>query len=133
MMQMDLRFEEPAKFRSGDGVEAARWFVEKQDLGLVEQRTQQAEALESAGGESPNLAVEAADEFEALCQLRYASSQDGIGEVVQSAKKTKVLTPGETRIETEVGSSVMTEMAADGCRVAHRVASGNEGSAARGD
>jgi len=99
----------------------------------VEQRAKQAEALESAGGESTNLAVQGADEFEALCQLRYASSQNSIGEVVQSAKKTKVLAPGETRIETEVGPSVMTEMAADGCRVAHRVASGNEGRAARGD
>ena len=123
-MQMDFCFEKPAKFGGGDGVETPRRFVEKQDLGLVEQRAEKAEALEIAGGKSAKLAIKEAAEFEAFCKFRDASLQNGIGEIVQPAKKTEILASGKTRIEPQVGSSVVTEMAADRGRVAHRVASG---------
>jgi len=53
-----LRFQEAAKFRGGDGVEAARGLVEKQDAGLVQNGAIQAEALDCAGGQRAHLAVE---------------------------------------------------------------------------
>jgi len=81
-MQMDFCFEKPAKFGSGDGVETPRRFVEKQDLGLVEQRAEKAEALEGAGGQSANLAIKEAAEFEAFCKFRDASFENGIGEII---------------------------------------------------
>jgi hypothetical protein len=121
---MDFCFEKPAKFGSGDGVEAPRRFVEKQDLGLVEKRAEKAEALEIAAGKSANLAIQEAAEFEAFCKFRDASFENGIGEIIQPAKKAEILASGKTRIEPLVGSSVVTEMAADRGRVAHRVASG---------
>ena len=123
-MQMDFCFEKPAKFGSGDSVETPRRFVKKQDLGLVEQRAEKAEALEGAGGKSAHLAIKEAAEFEAFCKFRDASFENGIGEIIQAAKKAEILASGKTRIEPQVGSGVVTEVAADGGRVTHRVASG---------
>jgi hypothetical protein len=33
----NLGLEEAAKFRSGDGVETSRWFIEQKNAGLVKQ------------------------------------------------------------------------------------------------
>ena len=130
---MDFRFEEPAEFRGADSVKTPRGLVEKKDPGLVEQCAEKAEALESAGGKSANLAFECAAEFEAFCQLRYASSEKGIGEVIQPAEEAKIFSTGQARIETEVSPGVVTKMAADGSRIPNGITSGKQGRATRGD
>jgi len=130
---MDFRFEEPAEFRGADSVKTPRGLVEKKDPGLVEQCAEKAEALEGAGGKSANLAFECAAEFEAFCQFRYAGSEKRIGEVIQPAEEAKIFSTGQARIETEVGSGVVTKMAADGGRIPYGVKSGKQGRTARGD
>jgi hypothetical protein len=132
-MQMDFRLEKPAKLGGGDRVETPRRFVEKEDLGLVQQRPEKTEALECAGGKGADLAIEDTTEFEALGKFRDASLQHGIGTIIQPAKEAKILASGQTRIETQVGSSVVTKMASHRGRVVHRVVSGQLGRAARGD
>lgn len=73
---MNFGFEKTAKISRGDGVETARGFVEKKNFGLVQQSAEKAEALESAGGESPDLTVERAAEFETLRKFRNPRLQD---------------------------------------------------------
>jgi hypothetical protein len=50
--------EEAAKLGSGDGIEAARRFIEEKNTRLVEQSASKAQSLDCAGGESPDLTVE---------------------------------------------------------------------------
>src|SRR6266513_1696635 len=57
-MAQDFRFQEAAKLRGGDGVEAARRLVEQQDAGPMEKGASEAETLDRAGGERAHLAVE---------------------------------------------------------------------------
>ena len=50
-MAHDFRFQEAAKLRGGDGVEAARRLVEQQDAGPMEKGASEAETLDRASGE----------------------------------------------------------------------------------
>lgn len=52
MTRNDFRLQETAKFTRGDGVQAARGFIEQQDSGLVKERAEKAEALNGARRQS---------------------------------------------------------------------------------
>src|SRR5882724_526370 len=82
-----FRFQEAAKFRGGDGVEAARGLVEKQDAGLVQNGASQAEALDCAGGQRAHLAVERFTELKLFGELRDALGRGGSGKQIQLAEE----------------------------------------------
>jgi|SRR5689334_587789 len=70
-------FEKIAKFGGGNGVEAARRFVEQQDARMVKERARQAQALHGAGGKRPHLAIESVLELELRGELSDTGSYGG--------------------------------------------------------
>ena len=54
----DVVFEKVAKVGGGDGVQAARGFIEQQHARLMQECAGQAQPLNSSGGERAHLAIE---------------------------------------------------------------------------
>ena len=78
----DFRFQETSKFGGGDGVEAARRFVEEQDSGTMKKSACQAEALNGSGGKCAHLAVERFAEVKLFSELRDSLGCGGARELI---------------------------------------------------
>ena len=128
----DLRFEEAAKIRSGESVETPRGLVEQKDLWLVKKRAQKAEALNGAGGKRAHLTVERAAEFKLFGGSGDSCAEIGVGKVIQAAKEAEIFASRQAWIETQVGSGMIAEIAADSRRLANRVEAGDAHAAAGG-
>ena len=74
----NLGFEEPAKLGSSDGVETARRLIEKQNTRLVKKRASEAEALNGAGRERAQLAVESFRKMELFGEKGDALFSGGV-------------------------------------------------------
>jgi len=78
----DLRFKEAAEVGSRNRIQATRGFIEEQDLGLMQKRADQAEALHSAGRECADLPVERAAQVKLLCERRNTGSQERLRKMI---------------------------------------------------
>ncbi len=132
-MAKDFRFQEAAKLRGGDGVEAARGLVEKQDTGLVKKCASQAEALDRAGGKRAHLAVERFAELKLLGELQDSLGRGGTRKQIQLAEEEQILARRKPRIEAVVRARVIAQAAADVARVLDGVVAGDSRVAACGD
>ncbi len=128
----DLRFQEMAEGRGGDGVEAAGWLVEKKDARGVNEGASEGEALNRAGRKSADLAIERFGEFELCGELRDAIARGGSGEMIEATEEEEIFACGEARIKALVGAGVVTERAADGTGRRDRVMSRDGGMAGGG-
>ena len=127
----DFRFQEMPEIGGDDGVEAARRFIQQQHLRLMKQCAEQAESLDRAGGKRARLAVQSAAQSEPFAQGFDAAGAEFIGEVVQAAKELQILAAGEPRIEAEIASCVVPDLASHGCWFARGVVPGQRSGATR--
>ncbi len=112
----DLRFEELPEGCCGEGVETARGFVEKEDARGVQESASEAQALNGAGRERADLAIESFGEFELSGELDDSIASFGRREMVQAAEEEKIFAAGKAEIKTLVAPGVVAELAADGAR-----------------
>ena len=103
----DFGFQETPEVGGGKGIQAARGFIEKKHLGLMENRANQAEPLDGAGGQGAHLPVERIAQLETFRKSRDTSSQNGIGEMIQPAEETEIFSSGQTREKAQVGTCVV--------------------------
>lgn len=103
----DFGLQETPEVGRGQGIQAARGFIEKEHLGLMENRSNQAEPLDGAGGQGAHLPVERIAQLKTFGQSRDTSSQDGIGEMIQPAEETQIFSSGQAREKAQVGTCVV--------------------------
>ncbi len=127
----DFGFQKAAEVGGSEGIEAARGFIEEKHFGLVEKRADQAQALDGARGQGTHLTAESATQFEAFGQSGDARLQERIGEVVQAPEKMQIFTAGETRVEAQVGTGMVAQMAAERRGLAGGIEPGDNSGAAR--
>ena len=128
----DFGFQEVAEVSGSEGIETPGGFIEEQDFGLVQECAEEAEALDGARGEGTHLPVESAGQFEAFGKGGNARTEERIGEMIQTAEETQVFAAREARVEAQVGTRVVAQLAADRSGLADAIESGNHGGAARG-
>jgi len=129
----DFGFEETPEIRSREGIEAARGFIEEQNLGLMQKGTEEAEALDGAGRERAKLAVKGRAQLELLRENGNAGFQEGVLKMIQTAKKAQIFPASEAGIETAVAAGVIAQITADGTGVTDCIMTGKNGGAARGE
>jgi hypothetical protein len=127
----DLGFEEPAEVGSRKDIQTASGLVEQENLRLMKNGSEKAQPLHVSCGNRANLAVQDATQFELRGGGRNPLSKIGIGKTIEPPKKTEILTSCESWIETEVGTSVVANLAPDCSRFAHRIESRHARGAAR--
>ena len=127
----DFRFQEMPEISGGDGVEAARRFIQQQYLRLMEQRANQAEALDRAGRKHACLAIQHAAQSEPIAQYFDARGAEFIGKMVQAAKKAEILAAGQPRIEAEVAARVVPDLPPHGRRFTRGILPRQRSGAAR--
>ena len=128
----DFCFEETTEFGGGDGVEAARGLIEKQNAGTMEERASEAEALHGAGGKGADLAGERFAEMELIGELGDSLGRGGARELIQLPEEEKILAGGQARVEAVVGACMIAELAAHCARLADSVMTGDTRVAASG-
>jgi hypothetical protein len=129
----DLRFQEVAEGRGGDGVQAARWLVEKEDGRGVKQRASEAEALNGAGRKGAHLAIERFGEFELRSELSDAIAHGGCGKMIEAAEEEEIFASGEARVKALVRAGVVAERTANGARRSDGIMAGDGGGARGGE
>ena len=117
----DTVLKKMAEFSGGNGIDAARRFIEKQHMRTVEQCASEAEALHGSGRKRAHLAIESVLELELRGELSDARSCGGRRQSIEPAEEKEVLASGEARIEAVVAAGVKSETAADSGRIARDV------------
>lgn len=128
----DLGFEEAVERGGGDGVEAARGLVEKEDAWCVQERASETKALDGAGRERTDLAVEGFGQFKLRSELSDAIAGGGTGKMVELTEEEKILAAGEPGIKAEVAARVVAEIATNFGGRLSSVVTGDAGAAAGG-
>jgi len=128
----DFGFEEAAKFRGSDGVQAASGFVEQKYVRLVEQGASETQTLDRSRGERAELAVECFSEMELFREQRDTLRRGGVRKMIEAPEEAQILAAGESRVKAEVTAGMIADLAADGARVENGIVSGDLRMAMRG-
>lgn len=128
-----LRFKEPAEIGRREGVEAAGWFIEQENLWLRKERAEQAEPLNGAGGKGAHLAIHGVGKRELLGGRGDASFQVIIGKMIEAAEETQIFAAGQSWIKTQIGAGMIAKMAADRCGFTDHIEARDADAAARGE
>ena len=121
----DFGLEEAAEFEGADDVEAAGGLVEQENMRLVDERANQTEALDGAGGKGTNLSRERFRQAELFSEERHALIRGAGRELIQARKEQEILAGGEARIKSVVGASVIAKAAAHFGGLGARIESGD--------
>jgi len=98
----------------------------------VQESASEAQALNGAGRECADLAVESFGEFELSCELDDSIASFGRREMVQAAEEEKIFAAGKAGIKTLVAPCVIAELAANGARSGDGVVASDIGVAGGG-
>ena len=129
----DLRFQKLAEGRGGDGVQAASWFVKKENGRRVKQSASEAEALDGAGRKSAHLAIEEIYEFELRGEVRDATAGGGRGEMIEAAKEKEVFAGGKASVKALVRARMVAKGTANSARRRDGVMAGDGSGAGGGE
>lgn len=131
LMAQDLGFQKVSKIGGGEGIEAARGFVEQHNLRLMEKGAKKTKALDGTTRKGPHLAVERIGDLELLGGSGNMGPQVGVGKMIETAEKVEVVAHGQTRIETEVGTGVVADVFSNSRGLARRIEAGDASTTAR--
>src|SRR5580704_16696004 len=83
----------------------------------MQQGPREAKALHCARGECAHLAVQGLFEMKLCGETADALRNDGVRKMIEAAEEAQVFAARKPRIEAEVASGMVTELAADGARL----------------
>lgn len=116
--------EKAAKLGGGNGIQAARGFIEEEDAGMVQKGAGQAETLNGSGGERAHLAIQGFRERELHGKLRDARRSLRRRQMIEPAEEEQIFASGEAGIETQIAAGVESETSPDRARLAPDVVTG---------
>ena len=117
----DFFFQEAPELCCGNGVQAARRFVQEQHLWLMKQRAQQTETLNGPRRKVTHLAIKRFAQFELFPEGTNSSVQVSLGEMVQPAEELEIFSAREPGVKTSIASSVIAELVTHRRRLAHGI------------